>query len=69
VGMDGIGAMEAWPSPRAAADSFVILMTLVAKGEVVHGALGGCHRPQCPIQGIGLLAWEVSTLPATTAAG
>jgi hypothetical protein len=38
--------------PGAAADRLVILVAVIAEGEIVHRALGGGHAARCPEQGI-----------------
>ena len=46
-------SFEAGTGACAAADCFVILDGIVAKGEIVHGALCCSHDPQCAEQRIG----------------
>ena len=50
---DTIGAVETWPCRRARTDGFIILVGVVAKGEVVHGALRVGHGAQSCEDGIG----------------
>ena len=44
VGVDGVCSVESRPGRRARADGFVILVFLVAEGQVVHRPLRGRHR-------------------------
>ena len=53
MGLHRRTAPEAGTGASAAADRFVVLNPLVAKGQVVHRALGPCHRPQSRQQGVG----------------
>ena len=62
------GAVEAGAGAGAAADRLVVLVARVAEGEVVHRALRRRHRAERAVERVGD-AGEVSTLPATTAAG
>ena len=50
--LDCIGAIEALSSPGAATDGFIVLPVRIAKGEIIHGPLGGGHRPQGGVEGI-----------------
>src|SRR3972149_831555 len=43
-GVDGVGAIEPAAGRRAGADRLVVLVALVAKGQVVHRALRGGKR-------------------------
>jgi hypothetical protein len=45
-------AVETRPRAGAAADRFVVLMAVVAEGEVVHRALGGGHHAERAVEGI-----------------
>ena len=69
VGVHGVGAVEARAGRRAGADRLVILIGRVAEGEVVHRALRGGQRAERAEQAVSVTACDVSTLPATTAAG
>src|SRR3546814_19983470 len=44
VGLDRAGAVEVRPGPSAAGDRFVILVALVAEGEIVHRPLARRQR-------------------------
>ena len=53
VGLHHAGAGKALARAGAAGHCLVVLVALVAKGEVVHGALAGRHDAQCTQQRIG----------------
>ena len=46
MGVHRARALVARPSAGAATNGFVVLVALVAKSEVIHRALGSCHRSQ-----------------------
>ena len=52
VGVYRGGPVETRTRPGAAADGLVILMALVAEGQVVHGALGGGQQAEGTVEGI-----------------
>jgi hypothetical protein len=51
--VDEISTVEVRPGTGAAADRLVILIALVAEGEVVHGSLGGAHEAERAIERVG----------------
>ena len=53
VGLDHIGAIKARACTAAARDGLVVLVALIAEGEIVHRGLATRHHTQCAIQGIG----------------
>ena len=46
MGLHGVRPVEIGPGACAACDGFVILVAVIAEGEIVHGALGGGHRAE-----------------------
>ena len=53
MGLYRIGAVEVGPGARTAANGFVILIILVAEGEIVHRPLGRRHHAQGAVKGVG----------------
>ena len=53
VGVDRRGAVEVRPRAAAAADGLVVLVGVVAEGEVVHRPLRRGHRLECAEQRVG----------------
>src|SRR5205814_1643146 len=53
VRLDGCSAVEAVTRAGTAGDGLVVLVAIVAEGEVVHGALRGRHDAECAIERIG----------------
>ena len=68
MGLDHAGAVEFRAGAGTAGDGFVVLVAGIAEGEVVHGALAAAITPSAPYKAL-VTQVEVSTLPATTAAG
>ena len=53
MGLHDRRAVKARPRAGAARDRLVVLVGLVAEGEVVHRALAGCHEAQRAVQRVG----------------
>ena len=53
MGLHGIGAGKVRPGSRAAADGFVVLMLIVTKTQVIHGALRSGQRAERAVERIG----------------
>src|SRR5918999_2933531 len=53
VRVDATGAVETLARARAAADGFVILVRVIAEGEVVHRALRRTHHAERAVQRVG----------------
>src|SRR5690606_25536326 len=63
MGLHGVGAIKIETSTGASGDGFVILIALIAEGEIVHRALCGRHRAESSEESIchGLARLDISS--------